>query len=86
MAAKKAHETRAEQELAEYGTYRAVAPIIPPGYDTVGFLPGHIVPVSHVEAYGYLDQGLVEKLTGDEKTQAQQTSPFVADGSADTPE
>lgn len=86
MAAKKPAETRAEQEKAEYSTYRAVAPIIPPGYDVVGFLPGHIVPVSHVEQYGYHEQGLVEKLSGEEKAQAEQTSPFVAEGPIPQPE
>ncbi|MGZ4617176.1 MAG: hypothetical protein ACXV3F_00300 [Frankiaceae bacterium] len=72
MAEKKSPaQVRAEQELAEYSTYRAIQPIIPPGHDVVAFRPGHAVPVSQVEEHGYLEQGLVEKLTGEAKEQAQ---------------
>lgn len=65
-------ELRAEQELAEYSTYRATQPIWHDG--VIAYQPGHAVPVSNVEAYGYHEQGLVEKLTGEAKEQAQAAS------------
>ena len=70
---KKAFEARAEQEAAEYSTWRAVAPI--PFGNTIAYQPGHPVPVSNVERYGYDKQGLVEKVSGEEKTQLEQAVP-----------
>lgn len=70
MATKKAYESRAEAEIAEYSTWRAVVPI--PHGNSIAYQPGHVVPVSNVEQYGYDKQGLVEKISGEEKTQAEQ--------------
>ena len=70
---KKSFEARAEAEAAEYSTYRAIVPI--PHGNTIAYQPGHAVPVSNVEQYGYDKQGLVEKITGEEKTQAEQAVP-----------
>lgn len=70
MAAQKsAAQVRAEQELAEYTTWRAVSPIA--FGNTIAFMPGHPVPVSHVEQYKYDEQGLVERVRGEEKAQAE---------------
>jgi hypothetical protein len=80
----KAFEARAKAEAAEYSTYQAVAPIYHDG--VVAYQPGHAVPVSNVEAYGYHNDGLVKKLTGEAAQQAAQTSPFVGDGGQPQPE
>lgn len=74
--AKKAYESRAEQELAEYSTFRAKVPIWHEGY--VAYRPGHAVPVSNVEKYHYDEQGLVERVRGDERVQAQQAVPATS--------
>jgi hypothetical protein len=73
VAAKKSFETRAEQEAAEYSTWRAVHPI--PFGDQIAFQPGHIVPNSHVEQYKYDEQGLVERIRGEEKAVAAAINP-----------
>lgn len=70
-------ELRLEQEIAEYSTYRAIAPI--PFGNTIAFQPGHPVPVSHVEQYRYDEQGLVEKLTGEARQQAVDAASYVPD-------
>lgn len=70
MATKKAFESRAEAEAAEYGTYVATADIL--FGSVVAYRAGQAVPVSNVEKYKYDEQGLVKKLRGEEKTQAQQ--------------
>lgn len=70
---KKSFETRAEQEGAEYSTYRAVADI--PHGNTIAYRAGMAVPVSNVERYKYDEQGLVERVKGDEVVQAQQAVP-----------
>lgn len=59
---KKAFETRAEQELAEYGAYRATQTIYVDGVRA--YLKGHAVPVSNVEKFKYDEMGLVEKVVG----------------------
>ena len=69
--AKKAYESRAEQELAEYSTFRAKVDI--PYGGVVAYRKGQAVPVSNVEKYGYHEQGLVKQLRGEERTQARQT-------------
>jgi hypothetical protein len=74
MAAKKSPEDlRAEQEAAEYSTWRAVAPI--PYGNAIAFMPGHPVPVSHVETYKYDEQGLVERVRGEDRQQAVAATP-----------
>jgi len=74
MAAKKSPEQeRADQEAAEYSTWRAVAPI--PYGNTLAFQPGAPVPVSHVEAYKYDEQGLVERVRGEDRQQAAAATP-----------
>jgi hypothetical protein len=74
MAAQKSPEqVRAEAEAAEYSTWRAVAPI--PFGNTIAFMPGHPVPVSHVEQYKYDEQGLVERVRGEDKQQAVAATP-----------
>jgi hypothetical protein len=76
MAASKSPEQlRAEAEIAEYSTYRAILPIVHDG--ALAYVPGHAVPVSNVEKYGYHEQGLVEKITGEEKTAAQDRARAV---------
>jgi hypothetical protein len=65
MASKSPEQVRAEAEIAEYSTYRAVLPIVFDG--ALVHVPGHAVPASNVERHGWLEQGLVEKITGDEK-------------------
>ena len=69
----KSAKTRAEAEAAEYSTFRAVVPI--PHGNTIAYQPGHMVPVSNVELYGYDKQGLVERVKGDEQEQAAQAVP-----------
>jgi len=55
-----AYEARAAAELAEYGTFEAVADIYFNGL--VAYRPGHPVPVSNVERYRYDEQGLVRRV------------------------
>jgi hypothetical protein len=69
----KSAKSRAEQEAAEYSTWRAVVPI--PHGNTIAYQPGHAVPVSNVEQYGYDKQGLVERISGEEQEQAAQAAP-----------
>lgn len=57
---RKAFESRAEAEMAEYSTFRAVTDI--PHGSVVAYRKGQAVPVSNVEKYGYDKQGLVEKV------------------------
>lgn len=71
----KSAKSRAEQEAAEYSTWRAVAPI--PHGNTIAYQPGHVVPVSNVEQYGYDKQGLVERIKGEESEQAAQAVPSL---------
>lgn len=71
--ASKSAKSRAEQEAAEYSTWRAIAPI--PHGNTIAYQPGHAVPVSNVEQYGYDKQGLVERVKGEEAVQAEQAAP-----------
>jgi len=70
MATKKAYERRAEQELAEYSTYVATATILHNG--APAYRAGHPVPVSNVRKFRYDEQGLVKRVRGEERTQAQQ--------------
>jgi hypothetical protein len=66
MAASKSPEQlRAEAEIAEYSTYRAILPIVHDG--ALVHVPGHAVPASNVERHGWFEQGLVEKIKGEEK-------------------
>jgi len=51
------HEGYAAAQVAEYGIYVAVVPIVHNGVRAYNV--GHPVPVSNVEKYGYLEQGLV---------------------------
>ena len=67
----KSAKSRAELEAEEYSTFRAVVAI--PHGNAIAYQPGHVVPVSNVEQYGYDKQGLVEKISGEEKTQAAQS-------------
>jgi hypothetical protein len=60
MIAKKAYEKRAEEELAEYGTFVATADISFNG--APAYRVGHPVPVSNVEKYRYDEQGLVRRV------------------------
>lgn len=69
-SAQKAYEARAKAELDEYSTFRAKVPIYHEG--VVAYQPGHPVPVSNVKLYAYDEQGLVERVKGDERVQAQQ--------------
>lgn len=55
-----AYEQRAAQEAVEYGTWRAKYPIQHDG--VIAYMPGHAVPVSNVERYGYDEMGLVERV------------------------
>jgi len=66
----KAFEARAKAEAAEYATFRAKVDIYHDG--VVAYRPGHAVPVSNVERYKYDDQGLVERVRGEDRVQAQQ--------------
>lgn len=72
----KAYEARAKAEAAEYSTFRAKVPIWHEGF--IAYQPGHPVPVSNVERYHYDEQGLVERVTGDERVQAQQAVPATS--------
>jgi hypothetical protein len=40
-------------------------------------MPGHPVPASHVEEYGYDTLGYVERVSGDAKVQAEQAASYV---------
>lgn len=77
MAAKSPAQIRAEQEIAEYSTWRAKVPIYHEG--SIAYQPGHAVPVSNVELYKYDEQGLVERLTGEDKERATVASTRVPD-------
>jgi hypothetical protein len=70
---KSPEQVRAEEEAAEYSTWRAVAPI--PYGNSVAFMPGAPVPVSHVETYKYDEQGLVERVRGEDRQQAVAATP-----------
>jgi hypothetical protein len=72
-AKKSPEQVRAEQERTEYSTWVAVAPI--PFGNTLAFQPGHPVPVSHVEQYKYDEQGLVERVRGEDRQQAAAAVP-----------
>jgi len=67
--AKKAYEKRAEEELAEYSTFVATADISFNGVPA--YRAGHPVPVSNVEKFRYDEQGLVRRVRGEERSQAQ---------------
>lgn len=56
-------EDFAARQAVEYGTYVATEAIFYNG--ARAFNPGDPVPVSHVEQYGYDEQGLVEKVKAD---------------------
>ena len=51
-------------------------PIYHEGY--VAYRPGMPVPVSNVELYKYDEQGLVERVTGDDRVQAKQAVPATS--------
>lgn len=68
--AKKAYESRAEAELAEYSTFRAKVDI--PYGGVVAYRAGQPVPVSNVAKFKYDDQGLVKRVRGEERVQAEQ--------------
>ena len=68
--AKKAYESRAEAELAEYSTFVAAADIKFNG--VVAYRAGQPVPVSNVEKFHYDEQGVVKRVRGEERVQAQQ--------------
>ena len=72
----KAFEARAKAEKAEYSTWRAKSPIYHEG--AIAYQPGQPVPVSNVELYKYDEQGLVERVTGDDRVQAQQAVPATS--------
>ncbi|GAC1375213.1 MAG: hypothetical protein NVSMB4_03260 [Acidimicrobiales bacterium] len=76
----------AAQQAAEYGTYVAVQDIFFDG--ARAYNVGHPVPVSNVEAHGYLEDGLVKKVGDDSEpaepaaaptTPAPQGDPIVVD-------
>jgi hypothetical protein len=69
-------QERASAEAAEYTTWRAVAPI--PFGNATAFMPGHPVPVSHVEQYKYDEQGLVERVRGEDRQQAAAAAPATS--------
>lgn len=75
--AKKAYESRAEQELAEYSTFRAKVDI--PYGGVVAYRKGQAVPVSNVEKFHYDEQGLVERVRGEDRVQAQQAAVANSD-------
>jgi hypothetical protein len=75
--AQKAYEKRAEEELAEYSTYVATADISFNGVPA--YRAGHPVPVSNVRKFRYDEQGLVKKVRGEERTQAQQAHAANSD-------
>lgn len=66
----KAYEKRAEEELAEYSTFVATSDIKFNG--APAYRAGQPVPVSNVEKYRYDEQGLVKRVRGEERAQAQQ--------------
>jgi hypothetical protein len=66
-------QERTAAEAGEYTTWRAVAPI--PFGNAIAFMPGQPVPVSHVEQYKYDEQGLVERVRGEDKQQAAAAVP-----------
>ena len=74
MAEKKSpQQVRAEAEAAEYTTWVAVQPI---AYgNAIAYQPGAPVPVSNVEQYKYDEQGLVERVRGEDKKQAAAAVP-----------
>jgi hypothetical protein len=80
MVSKSPEQIRAEQEIAEYSTYRAIAPIVHDG--ALAYVPGHAVPVSNVQQYGYDELGLVEKIKGDEKSAAEDRAKASQAGAA----
>jgi hypothetical protein len=80
MAGKSPEQIRAEAEIAEYATYRAILPIVHDG--ALAYVPGHPVPVSNVVLHKYDEQGLVEKIKGDEKAVAEAKAINVAATSA----
>ena len=75
--AQKAFEKRAEDELAEYSTFVATADISFNG--APAYRVGHPVPVSNVAKFHYDEQGLVKKVRGEERAQAQQAAVTNSD-------
>lgn len=69
----KAYEARAKAEAAEYATFRATADI--PFGGVIAYRKGQAVPVSNVEKYQYDEQGLVERVSGEDRVQAKQAVP-----------
>lgn len=76
-AAKKAFESRAEAEAAEYGTFRAKQDI--PFDGVIAYRKGQAVPVSNVEKFKYDEMGLVERLRGEDRVQARQAGSVSPD-------
>jgi hypothetical protein len=71
MSEPQSHEDYVKAQAVEYGTFVAIAPI---DHDGVrAYNPGHAVPKSNVEAYGYDKAGLVAKTTT--KAAEKVTSP-----------
>lgn len=60
-------------QAAEYGVWRAVTAIFHHG--ARAFNPGDPVPVSHVEAYGYDRDGLVEPAPAEQTEQTPAVAP-----------
>lgn len=73
-------EVRRLAQIAEYGTYVAVAPIDVSG-GIRAYNVGDPVPISNVVEHGYLEQGLVEKVASAPKAPKQVSTPR-ADASA----
>lgn len=68
------HEGYAAAQVAEYGIYVAVVPIVHDG--ARAYNEGDPVPVSNVEKYGYLQQGLVRAI-GEPAPPAASTTPIL---------
>jgi len=66
-------EDFAAAQAAEYAEYVAVEPILVDG--ARAYNPGDPVPVSNVEAHGYLESGLVRKASDPDSEPAEQPPP-----------
>lgn len=64
----------------EYGQFRAIQQIY---YDGVlAYNEGHAVPASNVELHGYLDDGLVERVSDESAPPPEPPSDPTADAAA----
>lgn len=70
---RRAVEERRREQAAEFSTYRAAQDI--PWGSVTAFFAGEVVPKSTVEARGWLDMGLVERIPADEPTAVTEPAP-----------